>query len=370
MIKNIAVLPGDGIGPEIVDEALKVLDKIKSVFGYEFKIDKYLFGGASIDKYNEPLTDEVLANCKKADAILLGSVGGPKWDNVDKNLRPERGLLKIRKELNLFANLRPTKLYDCLKEACPIKDDYIKNGIDIMMVRELTGGVYFGEKETKIINGVETAIDKMPYNRTEIERIGRLAFSIAMKRNKKLTSVDKSNVLDTSKLWRKIMHELSKDYPEVQYEDLLVDNAAMQIIKNPSSFDVVVTENMFGDILSDEASVLAGSIGLMPSASLSDNNFGMYEPIHGSAPDIAGMNIANPIGTILSLSMMFKYSFDMNEVSDAIDRAVAKVLLDGYRTVDIYTDGKIKLSCSEMGDKITENIIKLDNISNIKISNI
>lgn len=356
MKKNIAVLKGDGIGPEIVDEGIKVLKKIEEKFGHVFGLEELLFGGASIDEYGEPLTDEVLSKCKNKDAILLGSVGGPKWDNVDKEKRPERGLLRIRKELGLFANLRPTKLFKQLSNACPLKEDIVKNGIDFMMIRELTGGVYFGNKQTKMIDGVETAIDEMPYTRTEIERIGRVAFEKALKRNKKVTSIDKSNVLDTSKLWRKIMHELSEEYKDVMYEDLLVDNAAMQIIKNPSRFDVVVTENMFGDILSDEASVLAGSIGMMPSASLSSNNFGMYEPIHGSAPDIAGQNIANPIGTILSVAMMLKYSFNMDNESKCIENAVDKVLTAGYRTVDIFMEGCKKVSCSEMGDLIVEQI--------------
>lgn len=356
MVKNIAVLKGDGIGPEIVDEGLKVLKKISEKYGHTFNTKELLFGGASIDEYGEPLTDETLKICKESDAVLLGAVGGPKWDNVDKNKRPERGLLKIRKELGLFANLRPTKLFKELKNSCPLKEDIIKNGIDFVMIRELTGGVYFGAKETKLVNTITVATDEMRYDENEIRRIGVIAFETAKKRNKKLTSIDKSNVLDTSKLWRKIMHELSEKYRDVEYEDMLVDSASMQIIKNPSRFDVVVTENMFGDILSDEASVLAGSIGMMPSASLGDSTFGLYEPIHGSAPDIAGQNISNPIGTILSVAMMLRYSFNLEEEAKNIESAVEKALSDGYRTVDIYVDDTKKLSCSDMGQIIINNI--------------
>lgn len=356
MIKNIAVLKGDGIGPEIVDEGLKVLKKISEKYGHTFNTKELLFGGASIDEYGEPLTDETLKICKESDAVLLGAVGGPKWDNVDKEKRPERGLLKIRKELGLFANLRPTKLFKELKNSCPLKEDIIKNGIDFVMIRELTGGVYFGTKETKTLNNITVATDEMRYDENEIRRIGLITFETARKRNKKLTSIDKSNVLDTSKLWRKIMHELSEKYSDVEYEDMLVDSASMQIIKNPSRFDVVVTENMFGDILSDEASVLAGSIGMMPSASLGDSTLGLYEPIHGSAPDIAGQNIPNPIGTILSVAMMLRYSFNLEEEAKNIKSAVEKALSDGYRTVDLYVEGTKKLSCSDMGQIIINNI--------------
>ena len=356
MIKNIAVLKGDGIGPEIVDEGLKVLNKISEKYCHTFNTKELLFGGASIDEYGEPLTDDTLKICKESDAVLLGAVGGPKWDNVDKEKRPERGLLKIRKELGLFANLRPTKLFKELKNSCPLKEDIIKNGIDFVMIRELTGGVYFGNKDTKSVNNIIVATDEMRYDENEIKRIGLIAFETARKRNKKLTSIDKSNVLDTSKLWRKIMHGLSEKYSDVEYEDMLVDSASMQIIKNPSRFDVVVTENMFGDILSDEASVLAGSIGMMPSASLGDSTQGLYEPIHGSAPDIAGLNISNPIGTILSVAMMLRYSFDLEDEAKNIEKAVEKTLSDGYRTIDIYVEGTKKLSCSEMGDVIVNNI--------------
>ena len=352
MKKKVAVLKGDGIGPEIVTEALKVLKKIGEKYGHEFETTELLFGGASIDAYGEPLTDEVLNKCKASDAVLLGAVGGPKWDTIDKDKRPERGLLKIRKELELFANLRPTKLYKELTDSCPLKKEIIKDGINFVMIRELTGGVYFGKKETKEENGMTVATDEMKYSEEEIRRIGVIAFETARKRNKKVASIDKANVLDTSKLWRKVMHELSEKYSDVQYEDMLVDSASMQIIKNPSSFDVVVTENMFGDILSDEASVLAGSIGMMPSASLGATKLGLYEPIHGSAPDIAGKNISNPIGTIMSVAMMLRYSFDMENEARDIENAVEKVLADGYRTTDLYVEGTKKLSCSEMGDQI------------------
>ena len=357
MKKKIAVLKGDGIGPEIVTEALKVLNRIAEKYNHEFETTELYFGGASIDKYGEPLTDETLNICKNSDAVLLGAVGGPKWDNIDKDKRPERGLLKIRKELGLFANIRPTKLFNELKSACPLKEDIIKNGIDFVMIRELTGGVYFGKKETKNIDGKDVAIDEMKYSADEIERIGEVAFNVAKKRHKKVASIDKANVLDTSKLWRKVMHKLSEKYNDVEYEDMLVDSASMQIIKNPTRFDVVVTENMFGDILSDEASVLAGSIGMMPSASLGSTKLGLYEPIHGSAPDIAGQNISNPIGTILSVAMMLRYSFDMDKEADDIEKAVEKALQDGYRTTDLYTEGFKKQSCTEMGDTIVKYIV-------------
>lgn len=357
MKKKIAVLKGDGIGSEIVTEALKVLNRIAEKYNHEFETTELYFGGASIDKYGEPLTDETLNICKNSDAVLLGAVGGPKWDNIDKDKRPERGLLKIRKELGLFANIRPTKLFNELKSACPLKEDIIKNGIDFVMIRELTGGVYFGKKETKNIDGKGLATDEMKYSEQEIERIGEVAFNVAKKRHKKVASIDKANVLDTSKLWRKVMHKLSEKYNDVEYEDMLVDSASMQIIKNPTRFDVVVTENMFGDILSDEASVLAGSIGMMPSASLGSTKLGLYEPIHGSAPDIAGQNISNPIGTILSVAMMLRYSFDMDKEADDIEKAVEKALQDGYRTTDLYTEGFKKQSCTEMGDTIVKYIV-------------
>ena len=356
MVKNITVLAGDGIGPEIVKEAIKVLDKIGEKYGHTFNYTPVDIGGCSIDKYGVPITDEGMAKCKAADSVLLGAVGGPKWDNCPPVIRPEKALLAVRKELGLFANLRPTKLFPQLADASPLKPSIVGNGIDLLIVRELTGGVYFGKRVTEEVNGELVATDYMPYSEHEIERIGRVAFETAMKRNKKLASVDKANVLDTSRLWRKTMHKLSEEYPEVEYSDILVDNTAMQLIKNPTQFDVLVTENMFGDILSDEASMLTGSIGMMPSASLSSTTLGMYEPIHGSAPDIAGMDIANPIGTILSVAMMLRYSFDMMDESDAIENAVNKVLDMGYRTGDIMSEGCTKLSCSQMGTIISDNI--------------
>ena len=356
MNKKITVLAGDGIGPEIVAEAIKVLDKIGEKYNHTFEYTPVLIGGSSIDKYGVPITDEGMQKCKEADSVLLGAVGGPKWDSCPPAIRPEKALLAVRRELGLFANLRPTKLFPQLASASPLKESIVGGGIDLMIVRELTGGVYFGERKTEEINGELVAIDIMPYSEHEIERIGRVAFESAMKRNKKLASVDKANVLDTSRLWRKVMHRLSEEYPEVQYSDILVDNTAMQLIKNPTQFDVLVTENMFGDILSDEASMLTGSIGMMPSASLSSGKLGMYEPIHGSAPDIAGMNIANPLGTILSAAMMLRYSFDMAAEADNIEAAVNAVLDAGYRTGDMMQDGCTKLSCSEMGDRVVKNI--------------
>ena len=349
MNKKITVLAGDGIGPEIIAQAIKVLDKIGEKYGHKFDYTYVDIGGCSIDKYGVPITDEGMAKCKASDSVLLGAVGGPKWDGCPADIRPEKALLAVRKELELFANLRPTKLFLQLADASPLKSDITKNGIDLLIVRELTGGVYFGPKKTEEVNGELVATDVMPYSEHEIERIGRVAFETAMKRNKKLASVDKANVIETSRLWRKVMHRLSEEYPEVQYSDVLVDNAAMQLIKNPTQFDVIVTENMFGDILSDEASMLTGSIGMMPSASLSSGTRGMYEPIHGSAPDIAGKDLANPLGTILSVAMMLRYSFDMAKEADDIEAAVNDVLDDGYRTADIMQEGAKRVSCTEMG---------------------
>ena len=356
MNKKITVLAGDGIGPEIVNEAIKVLEKIAEKYNHNFEYTHVDIGGCSIDKFGVPITDEGMQKCKDADSVLLGAVGGPKWDCCPPAIRPEKALLAVRRELGLFANLRPTKLFPQLASASPLKECIVGNGIDLMIVRELTGGVYFGDRKTEEVNGELVATDIMPYSEHEIERIGRVAFESAMKRNKRLASVDKANVLDTSRLWRKVMHRLSKEYPEVQYSDILVDNTAMQLIKNPTQFDVLVTENMFGDILSDEASMLTGSIGMMPSASLSSTTLGMYEPIHGSAPDIAGMNIANPLGTILSAAMMLRYSFDMADEADNIESAVNKVLYAGYRTGDIMQDGCTKLSCSDMGNMVVSFI--------------
>lgn len=356
MNKKITVLPGDGIGPEIVAEAIKVLNKVAEKFGHDFAYTYVDIGGCSIDKYGVPITEEGMQKCKNSDSVLLGAVGGPKWDHCPPEIRPEKALLAVRKELGLFANLRPTKLFKQLSDSSPLKQEIVGNGIDLLIVRELTGGVYFGQRKTEEVNGELVATDIMPYSESEIERIGRVAFETAMKRDKRLASVDKANVLDTSRLWRKTMHRLSGEYPEVEYSDILVDNAAMQLIKNPTQFDVLVTENMFGDILSDEASMLTGSIGMMPSASLSSGTLGMYEPIHGSAPDIAGMNIANPLGTILSAAMMLRYSFDMEKEADAIEAAVNKVLDDNYRTGDIFQEGCQKVSCSEMGDLVCSSI--------------
>ncbi|MBQ9086235.1 MAG: 3-isopropylmalate dehydrogenase [Clostridia bacterium] len=356
MKKNIAVLKGDGIGPEIVDQALLVLDKVAEKYGHEFSYTSVDIGGCSIDKHGVPITEEGMAICKSSDSVLLGAVGGPKWDNVDPSIRPEKALLAVRKELGLFANLRPTKLFPQLAEASPLKESIVGNGIDLLIVRELTGGVYFGKRRTEVVNGEKVATDEMPYSEHEIERIGRVAFETARKRGKRVASVDKANVLDSSRLWRATMHRISEEYPDVEYSDILVDNTAMQLIKNPGQFDVIVTENMFGDILSDEASMLTGSIGMMPSASLSSGTLGMYEPIHGSAPDIAGMDVANPIGTIMSVAMMLRYSFDMIEEADAIEAAVNCVLDDGYRTADIWRDGFKKIGCAEMGAAVAARL--------------
>ena len=356
MEKNIVLLKGDGIGPEIVDQAVKVLDAVAKKYGHAFNYTEVDMGGCSIDKYGVPITEEGMAKCKAADAVLLGAVGGPKWDNVEPSKRPEKALLAVRSELGLFANLRPTRLFAQLADSSPLKESIVGNGIDLMIVRELTGGIYFGKRYTEVVDGEKVATDYMTYSEHEIERIGRVAFESAMKRNKKLASVDKANVLDSSRLWRAVMHRLAEEYPEVEYSDILVDNTAMQLIKNPTQFDVIVTENMFGDILSDEASMLTGSIGMMPSASLSSGTLGMYEPIHGSAPDIAGMDIANPIGTVMSAAMMLRYSFDMKEEADAIEAAVNKALDDGFRTPDIYKDGFNRVTCSEMGTILAANI--------------
>ena len=356
MEKNITLLTGDGIGPEIVNQAVKVLDAVAEKYGHKFNYTEVDIGGCSIDKFGVPITEEGLAKCKSADAVLLGAVGGPKWDNVDPSIRPEKALLAVRRELGLFANLRPTKLFPQLADSSPLKQSIVGNGIDLMIVRELTGGIYFGKRYTEVVDGEKVATDYMTYSEHEIERIGRVAFESAKKRSNKLASVDKANVLDSSRLWRATMHKLAEEYPEVEYSDILVDNTAMQLIKNPTQFDVIVTENMFGDILSDEASMLTGSIGMMPSASLSEGTLGMYEPIHGSAPDIAGMNIANPIGTVMSAAMMLRYSFDMMEEADAIEAAVNKALDDGFRTPDIYKDGFTKVGCTEMGNILAANI--------------
>lgn len=357
---NIAAIPGDGIGPEIVAEAKKVLDAVAKKYGYEFNYTEVLMGGVSIDAHGVPLTDEALAAAKASDAVLLGAVGGrvgvDKWYELPPNLRPEAGLLAIRKGLGLFANLRPAFLYDELKEACPLKEAVATAGFDMIVVRELTGGLYFGDRYTKEIDGVTTAVDTLKYDENEIRRIAVKAFEIAMKRNKKVTSVDKSNVLDTSRLWDKIVNEVAKDYSEVTVEHMLVDNCAMQLVKDPKQFDVILTENMFGDILSDEASMITGSIGMLSSASLGATKLGLYEPSHGAAPDIAGRDIANPIATILSAAMMLRYSFDLDKEADAVENAIKQVLKDGFRTVDIMSEGAKQVKCSEMGTLICERI--------------
>ena len=357
---KITLISGDGIGPEIVAEAVKVLDAAGIKYGYKLDYTPILMGGCSIDKYGVPLTDEAVAIAKSSDAVLLGAVGGnvgnSKWYDVPPDLRPEAGLLKIRKELELFVNMRPAYLYDELKNACPLKPEIIGNGFDMMIMRELTGGLYFGDRYTKEIDGVITAVDTLKYNENEIRRIAVKAFDIAMKRRSIVTSVDKANVLDSSRLWRKIVKEVAADYPEVTYTDMLVDNCAMQLVMNPGQFDVILTENMFGDILSDEASMITGSIGMLSSASLGRTKLGLYEPSHGSAPDIAGKNIANPIATILSAAMMLRYSLDLDEAADAIEAAVSKVLKEGYRTTDIMSDGMKLVGTSQMGDLIAQRV--------------
>ncbi|MBR0305265.1 MAG: 3-isopropylmalate dehydrogenase [Lachnospiraceae bacterium] len=357
---RIATISGDGIGPEIVTEAKKVLDRVGEVYGHKFQYEEVLMGGISIDTYGVPLTEEALATAKASDSVLLGAVGGnvgnSRWYDVAPNLRPEAGLLAIRKGLNLFANIRPAYLYDGLDEACPLKKEIIGDGFDMVIVRELTGGLYFGERHTEEVNGVMQATDTLVYNENEIRRVALKAFDIAMKRKKKVTSVDKANVLDSSRLWRKVVAEVARDYPEVTLENMLVDNCAMQLVMNPGQFDVILTENMFGDILSDEASMITGSIGMLSSASLNEGKFGLYEPSHGSAPDIAGKGIANPIATILSAAMMLRFSFDLDREADAIEDAVRKVLADGYRTIDIMADGMTQVGTVEMGKLICEMI--------------
>lgn len=360
MEAKIVLIPGDGIGPEIVREAKRVLDHVSEKFGHHFIYEEIDMGGCSIDKFGVPLTDEALAKAKAADAVLLGAVGGnvgnSAWYDVAPNLRPEAGLLKIRKELGLFANLRPAYLYQELAQACPLKPEIIGDGFDMVIVRELTGGLYFGDRWTKSINGVETACDTLTYNEEEIRRIAIKGFETAMKRRKKLVSVDKANVLDSSRLWRKIVDEVAKDYREVEVSHMLVDNCAMQLVMNPKQFDVILTENMFGDILSDEASMITGSIGMLSSASLNETKFGLYEPSHGSAPDIAGQNIANPLATILSAAMLLRYSLDLDTEAKAIEDAVAKAIADGYRTGDTYTEGTKKVTTDQMGDVVIQNI--------------
>lgn len=356
MEAKIAVIKGDGVGPEIVDEGIKVLNKISEKYNHKFNLINVLGGGIAIDEEGVPLPDNTLEICKNSDAVLLGAVGGPKWDNIDPSIRPEKGLLALRSNLNLFVNLRPAFMHNSIKESSPLRFDIVDKGVDFVVVRELTGGIYFGKRNTEIVNNVEVAYDVEQYDENEIRRIGKKAFETAMIRNKKLTCVDKANVLDSSKLWRKIMNELSIQYKDVELSYMYVDNAAMQLIKDPSQFDVIVTNNIFGDILSDEASMITGSIGMLPSASLREDKFGMYEPIHGSAPDIAGKNVVNPIATILSVAMMLRYSFDLEREANDIERAVDKVLSQGYRTIDIYNGQGHIVGTREMGDLIVREL--------------
>jgi len=355
---RIALIPGDGIGPEIVREAKKVLDRVCEKYGHTFIYEELLLGGASIDAYGVPLTEETIEKAKAADAVLMGSIGGDAktspWYQLEPSKRPEAGLLGIRKALNLFANLRPAYLYQELKGACPLKEEIIGEGFDMVIVRELTGGLYFGERRTTEENGIRTAVDTLTYNEKEIRRIAVKAFEIAKKRRKQVTSVDKANVLDSSRLWRSVVEEVAKDYPDVTLSHMLVDNCAMQLVRDPGQFDVILTENMFGDILSDEASMVTGSIGMLSSASLNETKFGLYEPSHGSAPDIAGQDKANPIATILSAAMMLRYSLDLDKEADAVETAVQKVLTEGYRTGDIISEGCKAVGTEEMGNLIAQ----------------
>lgn len=361
MTRNIALIRGDGIGPEIVEQAKLVLDKVAELYGHEFNYTDVAMGGNAIDKYGDPLPQEMLDKCLASDSVLLGAVGGPKWNGVPGTMRPEKGLLRLRAGMGVYSNNRPAKIWPQLSSASPLKQEIVDKGIDFIIVRELIGGIYFGKHETVTENGEPVAIDELRYAESEIRRIGRIGFETARKRGKKLCSVEKSNVLDSSRLWKKVMHELAEEYPDVELSDMLVDNCAMQIVKDPSQFDVIVTENMFGDILSDEASMITGSIGMIPSSSLGDGTRGLYEPIHGSAPDIAGKDIANPIGTILAAAMMLRFSFDMPQEADCIEHAVSAVLDDGYRTGDILPTGNHQCSlvgCSEMGRLIIEKLEK------------
>ena len=357
---KIALIPGDGIGPEIVAEAKKVLDRVCEKYSHKFSYTEVLLGGASIDAHGVPLTEEAIAQAKASDAVLMGSIGGDAktspWYKLEPSKRPAAGLLAIRKALNLFANLRPAYLYNELRDACPLRDEIIGDGFDMIIVRELTGGLYFGARKTTEENGVRTAVDTLSYNENEIRRIAIKAFEIARKRRNKVTSVDKANVLDSSRLWRSVVEDVAKDYPDVTLEHMLVDNCAMQLVRDPKQFDVILTENMFGDILSDEASMVTGSIGMLSSASLNETKLGLYEPSHGSAPDIAGQNKANPIATILSAAMMLRYSLDLDKEADAVETAVQKVLTEGYRTGDIMSDGCKLVGTREMGDLIADAI--------------
>lgn len=358
MSKKIVVLPGDGIGPEIIDEAIKVLEAINKKFASGLKFEKELIGGAAIDTHGVPLANSTLEKCKSADAVLMGSVGGPKWDGLDSSVRPEKGLLKIRYEMGLFSNLRPAILYSQLADASSLKPEIV-SGLDILIVRELTGGIYFGEPRgiRRLENGERQGYNTYVYAEHEIKRIAKSAFDMAMKRDKKLCSVDKANVLEATVLWREVVQSMSKDYPEVKLTHMYVDNAAMQLVRAPKQFDVIVTGNMFGDILSDTAAMLTGSIGMLPSASLDLNNKGLYEPVHGSAPDIAGQGVANPLATILSAAMMLRYSLDMDQAADAIEAAVGVVLDQGLRSADIYSDGMKQVSTHQMGDAVVAALL-------------
>ncbi len=357
---HIALIPGDGIGPEIVAEAKKVLDRVAEKYGHVFTYESLLMGGCSIDVYGESLTDGTLERAKKADAVLLGAVGGnvgnSRWYDIEPSKRPEAGLLKIRKGLELFANIRPAYLYEELKAACPLKEEIADQGFDMVIMRELTGGLYFGDRKTEEVNGVLKATDMLTYDENEIRRIAIKAFEIAGKRRKQVISVDKANVLDSSRLWRKVVNEVAADYPDITLSHMLVDNCAMQLVKDPAQFDVILTENMFGDILSDEASMVTGSIGMLSSASLGAGKLGLYEPSHGSAPDIAGKDIANPIATILSAAMLLRYSFDLDEEANAVEAAVKQVLSEGYRTTDIMSEGCTLVGTKEMGELIVARI--------------
>ena len=353
MEKKIAVIRGDGIGPEIIGEAIGILDAVAALYGHSFLYDEVDMGGIAIDKWGDPLPEAMLEKCKNSDSVLLGAVGGPKWDGVPGDKRPEKGLLRLRAGMNVYSNNRPAKIWPQLADASPLRSEIVDKGIDFIIVRELTGGIYFGGHETVEENGEQKAVDTLTYTESEIRRIGRIGFETARKRNKRLCSVEKSNVLDSSRLWKSVLHQLAEEYPDVELNDMLVDNCAMQIVRNPAQFDVIVTENMFGDILSDEASMITGSIGMIPSSSLGDTSCGLYEPIHGSAPDIAGQDIANPIGTILSAAMMLRYSFDMEAEATCIENAVSATLDEGYRTADIMSGGQTenckKTGCREMG---------------------
>lgn len=352
MVKNIAVIRGDGIGPEIVNEALRVLDRVAELYGHTFHYTDVDMGGCAIDKYGDPLPETELRKCVESDSVLLGAVGGTEWNDVPGNMRPEKGLLRLRSGMGVYSNNRPARIWPQLADASPLKKSIVDSGIDFIIVRELIGGIYFGEHKTED----DVATDVLTYSEAEIERIGRIGFETAQKRGKKLCSVEKSNVLDSGRLWKRVMHRLAEEYPDVELSDMLVDNCAMQIVKDPSQFDVIVTENMFGDILSDEASMITGSIGMIPSSSLGSTSCGLYEPIHGSAPDIAGLNVANPIGTILSAAMMLRFSFDMCKEADAIESAVSEYLDAGYRTADIMSEGKKLVGCKQCGELIVKKL--------------